>query len=191
MSWHHIIPFSLMRDVWNRLVEQHIATQLSEARVALPQYLLLCDRSQPNLYDLIDRMRAENTAQRRAGHNQLRQLDVLEVLQLTTAAVWPAWNSVEGPTRERRSDDPGDHYIDRFTAGLSAAEAARMREIETLFGQFQSFVNGGSLRALARILTTARGFVSCDFPIRFRPDMWVQDAVTGLWSKRRDTSVGH
>jgi hypothetical protein len=62
MAWHHIIPYPVLRDVWNRLVDQHIATQLAEARVAIRQYLLLCNRNQPKLDDLIDRMRAESLA---------------------------------------------------------------------------------------------------------------------------------
>ncbi len=190
MAWHHIIPFSMLREVWNRLVDQHIATQFAEARVAIRQYLLLADRNLPNLDALIDRMRAENTEQRRAGHHLLPPLDVAEAHQLATAAVWPAWNAVEGP--QRRSDDPQNRYFDRFTFGLTAEEGARMRVIETLFGQFQMFVGAGpapgpgSLRTLAQAASTARPVVGCDLPIRYRPDMWVQDGP-GLWRKRRDT----
>lgn len=153
MAWHHVIPFSVLREVWNRLVDQHIATQLPEARVAIRQYLLLADRNLPNPDDLIDRMRAENTSQRRAAHRELRPLDVGEAHRLATAAVWPAWNAVEGP--RDRTDDPQDRYFDRFTSGLTVEEATRMKSVETLFGDFQRFINAGpapgagSLRALA------------------------------------------
>ncbi len=58
MAWHHIIPFSVLREVWNRLVDRHIATEAGEARVAIRQYLLLSDRNLPGLEDLLDRMRA-------------------------------------------------------------------------------------------------------------------------------------
>jgi hypothetical protein len=188
MAWHHIIPFSLLRDVWNRLVDRHIATQLAEARVAIRQYLLLSDPNQPDLETLIDRMRAENTDQKRAGHHQLQPLDVSEAHLLATAAVWPPWNAVEGP--QRRSDDPQDRYYDRFTSGLTAEEVARMRQIETLFGRFQSFVNAGpapgadSLRALAQAASMARPILSSCLPIRYRQDMWVSDGG-GLWRKSR------
>jgi hypothetical protein len=154
MAWHHIIPFSILRDVWNRLVDQHTATELAESRVAIRHYLLLCERNLPNVDNLINRMRAENTDQKRAGHAQLRPLNVAEGLRLATLAVWPPWNVVEGP--RLRSDDPYDHYFDRFTCGLTASEAARMKNIETLFGRFQMFVSVGSapsansLRALTR-----------------------------------------
>jgi hypothetical protein len=189
MSWHHIIPFALLRGVWNRLVDQHIATELAEARVAIRQYLLLSDRNQPNLDALIDRMRAENADQKRASHNKVEPLSVSEAHQLATAAVWPPWNAVEGP--QRRSDDPQDRYFDRFTFGLTADEPARMRAIETLFGQLQIFVNAGQapgaghLRGLAQSASLARPFVICDFPIRYRPEMWVDDGA-GVWRKRRD-----
>lgn len=188
MAWHHIIPFSLLREVWNRLVDQHIATELAEARVAIRQYLLLADRDLRDVDALIDRMRAENRAQKRAGYH-LQPLSVSEAHQLATAAVWPAWNCVEGP--QRRSDDPHDRYIDRFTSGLTADEAARMRMIELLFGQLQAFANGSrspgssALRALAQAASGARPALRCEVPIRYRPEMWIQDTA-GRWCKRRD-----
>ena len=188
MAWHHIIPFSLLREVWNRLVDQHIGTQLAEARVAIRQYLLLSGRNQPDLETLIDRMRAENTDRQRAGHNRLEPLSVAEAHRLATAAVWPAWNAVEGP--RRRSDDPQDHYFDRFTFGLTPQETLRMTVIESLFADFQAFANSGrapgaaGLRALTRAVSAARSVVWCDLPIRYRPEMWV-DEGGGLWRKRR------
>lgn len=189
MAWHHIIPFSLLREVWNRLVDQQIATELAEARVAIRQYLLLSDRQLSNVDALIERMRAENTNQKRAGHYHLQPLSISEAHQLATAAVWPAWNAVEGP--QRRSDDPQDRYFDRFTSGLTAEESARMTVIEVLFGQLQAFANAGpspgsgSLRALAQAASRARPIVCCDLPVRYRPEMWVEDGA-GLWRKRRD-----
>jgi hypothetical protein len=189
MAWHHVIPFSVLREVWNRLVDRHIATQMPEARVAIRQYLVLADRNLPNLDGLIDRMRAENTSQRRAGHNELRQLDVAEAHRLATAAVWPAWNAVEGP--QHRIDDPRDRYFDRFTSGLTVEEAARMKAIEALFADFQRFINAGfepgpvSLRALADAVSRVRPIVSCDMPIRYRAELWV-DEGNGRWRKRRD-----
>ncbi|MGC4050729.1 MAG: hypothetical protein QM757_15240 [Paludibaculum sp.] len=186
--WHHIIPFSLLREVWNRLVDQHIATAIPEARVAIRQYLFLCDRNLPNTDSLIERMRAENTQQRRASHNQPVPLDVAEAHRLATAAVWPAWNAVEGP--QRRSDDPRDDYFDRFTVGLTAEETARMRAIEVLFRDFSRFAGTdrapgpSSLRALGEAASCARPAVWCDLPIRYRAEMWVQ-GEGGFWRKRR------
>jgi hypothetical protein len=188
MAWHHIIPYWLLRDVWNILVDRHIATELPDARVAIRQYLLLSDRNQPNVDSLIDRIRAENN-KKRAGHSQLRPLDVIEVHRLNTVAVWPAWNAVEGP--RRRSDDPQNRYFDRFTSGLTAEEAARMKAIEGLYEKFQAFVNSGaapgpaSLRALSQVASAARPIICCDRPILYRPEMWV-DGGGGVWRKRRD-----
>jgi hypothetical protein len=188
MSWHHIIPFSVLRDVWNRLVDQQISTQVPEARVAIRQYLLLSDPNMAKADELIDRMRAEN-AEQRGGGQQLRPLDVAETNQLATAATWQAWNVVEGPTA--RVDDPRDHFFDRFRAGLTAAELTRMRAIERLFQGFQAFVASGpapsatALRTLADLVSMHRAHVRWDLPIRYRPEMWVEDN-TGVWRKRRD-----
>lgn len=189
MAFHHIIPFSVLREVWNRLVDRHIETQFPEARVAIRQYLLLCDGKIPGIDALVDRIRSENTAQRRASHHNLQPLDVAEAHRLSTAAVWPAWDVVEGP--QRRSDDPGDRYLDRFTSGLTLDESVRMRAIELLFHDFERFVHAGpapgpdTLRTLAGAVSNARAVLACDTPIRYRPEMWVKDGPSA-WRKRRD-----
>ena len=188
MAWHHIIPFSLLRDVWNRMVDQLVATELGEAPVAVRQYLSLADRNLLGLDRLVDRIRAENP-KRRASHNVLPPLDVAEALELQTAAMWPVWNVVEGP--RRRSDDPQNRYFDRFTAGLTNEEAGRMRAIEGLFDTFQDFAGAGpapgaiALRTLSQELTAVRPFLLCAGPIRYRQEMWVEDGA-GVWRKRRD-----
>jgi hypothetical protein len=138
---------------------------------------------------LIDRMRAENTTQRRAEHSRLEPLSVLDVNWLATAAVWPPWNTVEGP--QARSDDPQDYYVDRFTAGLTPTEADRMRAIELLFPHLESFVRAGpapgrsSLRDLSQAVLRARRALDCALPISYRPEMWTQDGAGGLWRKAR------
>jgi hypothetical protein len=190
MAWHHIIPRSMLRVVWNGLVDQHIATETAEARLAIRQYLLLADRSlAKNIDALIDRIRAANTDQRRASHHPLHPLSVAESNQLKTAALWPAWNAVEGP--KQRSDDPQNRYFDRFTAGLTPEEAARMRAIEVLFGHLHAFTKAcpspgpADLRSLAQAASLARRVLFCDLPIPFRPEMWVHEPG-GQWRKRRD-----
>ena len=189
MAWHHIIPFTVLCEVWNRLVDQLIKTQLPEARTAIRQYLLLCGAKQSSLEALIDRIRAENTDQKRAGHHHLPPLDGGEALQLQTDAVWPPWNAVEGPRGEIRTDDPANRYLDRFTGGLTPQEAIRMRAIESLFAQLQVFLGAGpapgagSLRALAQAASTARPYLGQAPPIPYRDEMWVKDGAG--WRKSR------
>jgi hypothetical protein len=191
MTWYHVIPYSLLRDVWNRLVDQHIATQLPEARVTIRQYISLVDSRVVNVDELVDRIRAENTTQRRAAHNTLRPLDVAEANQLAAAAVWPAWDVVEGP--RARSDDTRDQSLDRFTAGLTASELSQMGGIERLFRAFTTFAQAGSgsgaisLSALSQAMATERLIVSRDLPIRFRAEMWTKDGLP--WRKRRATDA--
>lgn len=191
MTWYHVIPYSLLRDVWNRLVDQHIETQLPEARVAIRQYLSLVDPHVVNLDELVDRIRAENVTQRRAEHNPLKPLDVVEANQLAAAAVWPAWDVVEGPSA--RSDDTRDESLDRFTAGLTNNELGQMRGIDRLFTAFSTFVKAGlgpgatSTKALSQAMATERPAVARDLPIRFRTEMWIKDGLA--WRKRRATEA--
>jgi hypothetical protein len=186
MTWHHIIPCAVLIAVWNRLVDAHINTAVPEARTAIGQYLRLCDGGLPNLEDLVDRIRAANETQRRTIHHQLRPLDVAEANQLQTAAMWPAWNAVQGP--RNRSDDPQDRYFDRFTAGLTAEEKSRMNAIEMLFGQLQTFaaiqVDPATLRALANTASIARSTLGRAVPIQYRADMWVEERDR-RWRKNR------
>jgi hypothetical protein len=188
MSWHHIIPASVLAGVWNSLVDRHVGTHLPEARVALRQYTLLASRNLPDVDRVLDRMRAGSMPRPRTGHGPLAALDVVEVHQLTTAVVWPPWNIVEGPSN--RSDDPKDECLDRFTYGLSAGETTSMRAIELLYSEFENFPNAGSvpgpaaLRALSTAISRYRQFLICDGPIRYRPEMWVRNA-DGSWRKRR------
>jgi hypothetical protein len=197
MAWHHVIPYSLLRGVWNRLVGQHIATDLPEARVTIRQYLSLCDRGLQGIDEKLDKMRFEDEERRRAGHYRLEQLSTPEVNELQTAAVWPAWNIVGGPTGTSRRDDPEklDLDIDRFMVGLRPPERDRMRTIEDLSTRLQAFVDSGpepdgaALHTLSSDITLARrlsgnNLVGCDLPIPFRPEMWVQESG-GLWRKRR------
>lgn len=175
MARHHILPYNTLRDTWNHLVRAFTSSQLAEARTAIRQYLGTCNHTLGNVDTLLDRMRAN-------------QLTVSECNILAETAVWSAWNIVDGPSR--RSDDPGDSYMDRFTFGITPAEFRRMRAIEELYLALRAFVGApeptaGSLRALTGHLSVARmSFAFVDRPIPFRADMWEHDGH-GLWRKRR------
>jgi hypothetical protein len=66
-----------------------------------------------------------------------------------------------------------------------------MKSLEALFGDFQIFINAGpnpasgSLRALGDATSRVRSIVSCDLPIRYRAELWV-DEGGDRWRKRRD-----
>jgi hypothetical protein len=199
MARHHVIPYPILRDVFNRLVDLHIYTDRPEARVTLRQYLSLCSRRLEHLDEKLDKMRFEDADRKRAGHFRLESLDTDEVNDLRTAAVWPAWNIVEGPHGDRRSDDPkdseGDLVLDRFMVGLEPAERDRMRTVENLSPRLKTFLEStpdpdlSALHALSSDITLARrlsgnDLVGCERPIPFRPEMWVKES-DGLWRKRR------
>ena len=199
-AYHHMIPAGMLQEVWNRLVDQHVNSVIPEAGLAIRGFLLLCCSHAKREFDidnLIDRIRAQESDQKRAGHAPVKPLDEVEVYYLQTAVIWPPWNAVEGP--ENRADDPNkgrpgslgrgqfrDQDFDSFTLGLSPQEAARVATIEMLFRQFKAFLESvpgpESLRSLAKAASHARPILACDFPIRFNPEMWVKD--TAGWRKR-------
>lgn len=170
MSFHHIIPRSVLIRVFNRLLETHTHSAEAEARTCLFQFLALCNRNHPDLERTADRLRTNPAAPRRAGHNPLTLLSVPELTALHSTVIWPAWDVVEGPSK--RSDDPRDHYLDRFTVGLKPDEALQMRAIETLYPGLQAAIASGPSGALSAALRAARMTLNRESPIRFRANMW-------------------
>lgn len=181
MAFHHIIPRSILIRVFNRLLEAHIHSAGSEARTCLYQFLALCNRNHPGLERIADRLRTDPSAPRRAGHNPLAPLSVPELTEVHRSVIWPAWDVVEGPAQ--RGDDPGDYYMDRFTAGLQADETLQMRAIEALFPALEVAANSGPSAALTSSISAARNALNRPTPIRFRADMW--DLSTRPARKRR------
>jgi len=175
MARHHILPYNVLRDAWNNLVTAVVETQDQEARVAIWQFVMLCDPRYPAIEPMLERLRAD-------------QLDVVECNALGTIAVWSPWNIVDGPSN--RSDDPGDAYLDRFTFGVTRAEFQRMGALERLYDALMFFNNvvpppAANLAMVTEAIRIARlefGFV--EVPIPFRTEMWEQQPG-GLWAKRR------
>lgn len=175
MARHHILPYNTLQDVWNRLVRSLVDTELAEARVAARQFLTMCNRKLTNIDTLLE--------QTRRG-----QLTVVDCTTMEESAVWAPWNIVDGPNR--RSDDPGDSYVDRFTFGITPEEFSRMAVIERLYLTFEQFSrvaqpDEAEFRMLVDSVSVARmslGFV--ERPIPFRPEMWEREA-DGRWHKRR------
>jgi hypothetical protein len=194
---HHIIPKTILRDAWDRLVTVFLDSQWPEARTAVRQYLLLCGVRAPNLENLIDRIRAVQRAQRRASHHELPLLESYELEPIRTAVIWPPWDLVAGPEGKFRADDPelvNRDRFDRFTTGLTVAEAARMREIDSLFRQIQLFLTinpttPASLRTFVQEVNRCRQTLGDCSPIPYRPDMWTQDP-DGKWRKARAAGGG-
>jgi hypothetical protein len=176
-DWHHILPASILRDVWNSIVMQCRNTQEQQARRAMFQYLRLCDSKLAGIDETIQRLR-------------VRQLTEAENTVLRQTAYWPPWDIVEGPTP--RSDDPRNQ-LDKFTVGLTPAEQERMRSIERLCPKFSSFLtlgntlNAAALSNLADTCAEARPRLACDQPIPFREEMWERDG--GTWRKRRSAAA--
>src|SRR3954465_5869791 len=118
LSWHHIIPHSLMRDTWQALAMNRTANKCS---VALESYMRLLRVDRPR--EALKAMMSD-------------QLSPEQQETLDRKLTWASWNIVEGPSF--RTDDPEDAF-DEFTAGLTESERSRQQRIKSLFLELQIF----------------------------------------------------
>lgn len=187
-TWHHLIPAALLLRVWNRLLDLYLATQWPEARIAIRQFLALCNRKLSGVDELLDRMNERIRTQRRDRQVILQELEGGDTTLIEAAVIWPAWNAVGGPSN--RSDDPKDGNVyDKFRVGLMQDELHRIQAIELLLEEFRFFLNATSagqpvLRRLASAIQALRPLIVCDDPIPFRDSMWIK--VDGSSRKRRE-----
>lgn len=187
-TWHHVIPYRILRDIWNYLSVQFVLTDQGEFRVALRQILQMSAPKQPitELERQLDRLRLERTDRRRSGPlAALVPLERHEVTALQTLAVWPSWVAVRGP--RNRSDDPGDDGPDYFWAGITEAEKVQMGAVQELFDPMAHFAllpSPSNLSALLFKIGQVRPRLREARPIPFRPAMWVRDD-DGKWTKAR------
>lgn len=173
-GWHHIIPFSLLKGVWNILCDRYVDSAEAAARTAIRQYLSTLNSRIEGVDDLVDRMRAE-TGQSIAKHNPLKPLSYVEILSMHSAVTYPAWGLVEGPTT--RPGDPENEF-DRFEIGLTPQEVGRMAVLKKLFEKLREFE--GSPHPPLDSLIGAIRVAAIDLrhvvePIHFRRNMWVED----------------
>lgn len=163
LSWHHIIPNSMMRDSWQALI---VNRDQGKCRVALESYMRLTRIDQPR--DWLKCIMRD-------------QLSFEQQLELDRKLTWPNWNIVEGPYY--RSDDPKDQRsLDEFTSGLTRSEWNRQKRIKDLFTALQIFnraTGGGKFSedaatGVASVMNNVeRTLLSGDI-IFFRAEMWTE-----------------
>lgn len=184
--WHHIIPYSALRNCWNALATHH--EQNRKAAIALQIFMRMLGFDQPRVKGLLAIMAAG-------------RVGVIEQQEIETAVAYPPWDIVEGP--KNRADDPDDDF-DEFTAGLSPAERNRMGKLQSLFEGLKIFNQAASgvgdlqdrvfVTAANEMSQVERNLQECTRFIPFRPAMWqmVQPAgqpdplpAAAVWKKRR------
>jgi hypothetical protein len=191
MTWHHVIPYSVLRDCWNALAN-HQRTN-SKARVSLQIYMRLLGFEHASAKALIKAM-----ADGALGSGAQERIE--------TAVAYPPWDIVEGP--RNRVDDPGDDF-DEYSAGLSATEQSRHEKLHSLFNGLKilnrategvgelddrMFVKvANDMFVVERNLQNAKQF------IKFRESMWRMIEPPGriplipaaaAWRKKRSLKPG-
>ena len=173
---HYILPYSMVREAWNRVVTCLETTELPEARVTARQFTRMSNPHLPEVESLLDSVKTRSLTF--GAHDKLLQ-----------SVAWAPWNVVDGPAN--RSDDPEKRAfkLDRFVVGVTAAELARMSVIERLYHAVERFNNSrvpsAALKDLSGEIVIARATLgSVEKPIEFRPRMWEREE-SGKWRKRR------
>lgn len=161
LNWHHVIPFAMMRDVWQALV---MHPDLGKCKVALISYMRLIGITTPRQYL---KMMEEG------------QLPFDQQEELDRRLAWIPWNIVEGPAY--RVDDPKTNTsLDEFTAGLTITEWKRHQRIRELFIAFKNFNPAVAARrmtpeeagSVTEVMNNVERTLVAGNLIRFRPAMW-------------------
>jgi hypothetical protein len=159
MDWHHIIPWSVLRNGWKTLAK-------SKEWDVLAAWMALFG-SIDNANELLGRMKNST-------------LTGVEGDKIGAEICWPKWNLVEGPHNELREDDPGDKSMDTFT-GIHVPNNLRKRclllmAVNTLLKSYSPPSTENTKQNQSKYLINAfRNMIPFrNTPItRFNPDLWV------------------
>jgi hypothetical protein len=191
MTWHHVIPYSVLRDCWNALANHQ--RKNSKAKVSLQIYMRLLG---------FDHARAKVLIQAMADG----VLGSAAQEQIETAVAYPPWDIVEGPAK--RSDDPEDDF-DEYSAGLSATEQNRHEKLQSLFHGLKVFNRASAavgeiddqvfVKVANDMFVVERNLQNAEQVIKFRQSMWQMIEPPGqdpplpaaaTWKKRRALKPG-
>lgn len=168
MTYHHVIPYNVLRDTWTKLIDNGKWDLLKE-------YMNLLQMKSTYYSALIKK-------------SELTKAEDRDEIDLLLS--WPKWNLVEGPTGANRSDDPGEGF-DEFDGGLTKKEKELMQKIKILY-EFMVRITEerGALstdlcsKFKTQCKDTAKAVKSSKI-LRYRPGMWEKDPVRpALWKKK-------
>ena len=191
MTWHHVVPRSLLRHSWNTLARHQ--SKSDQARNALHTFMRIVGFTHAEAKELLKTMTA--------GTVTWEQRERIGV-----SVGYPPWDIVEGPSN--RSDDPEDSF-DEYVTGLTPAEASRQTRLQSLFSGLRIFNQAttrvGTLDAhvftalFTQLCTIERTLVDVKAIIPFRQSMWEVTPRPGnvelvpaaaRWRKRRAAKAG-
>jgi hypothetical protein len=176
LAVHHVVDWALLRDVWNRMVEdKHYAT--------ICAWLYAVGFDVNNVF--YETQKAQTPAL--IVQTMMRGADIGEVAdpdEIHQRVTWSTWNLVQGPKESTRTDDRGN-FNDSFAdvAGVAEEERAYLRCTDTVDTVMRGFnlsaaVDGGRASQLTKALLAVNRSAKV---IKYRPEMWVGSA--GKWRK--------
>jgi hypothetical protein len=176
LTWHHVLPWRLLRDFWNAMVE-HQHWNVAEELAWLSAY-----GTRNEISKHVKSMEKKAFCDRQNENS------------LAAKLCWRGWNIVEGPSN--RADDPGDKY-DNFVkvTGLTSWQQERMvhlHQVHQLMSEF-STAYVGNQRVGNDVARELAGFARHhkNSPlITFNEDMWIIVERAGIGKDGRLKSGG-
>ncbi|MGD1927108.1 MAG: hypothetical protein ACFB03_23420 [Paracoccaceae bacterium] len=170
LAFHHICDWALLRDTWNRLVDdKHYATiccWLYAVGFDVKNTYHETGEPQTPVAIATQIMKGEDV------------YDVADADEVHTRITWSTWNLVEGPKEDTRSDDRGNFH-DRFSnvrGGISESERADLTGPDRLYS-IMSGLNLSQPIPLLKAIDLSKALMSVNRKakvIKFREQMWTK-----------------
>ncbi len=162
LTWHHNIPWSLLRDSWNivytfcspavigDLFDLYAAGNPTRIRLHTLKAKLLYIREaigpsasngSSGTYEKWMARVADGAESHLVHLAEENQLSVDEWDALYSIVAWQSWNIVEGPKESVRTDDPGSTGFDDFR-GADPGNTVRFNLVNSLFTTLDGLVKG-------------------------------------------------
>ncbi|KMZ12100.1 Phage lysin [Candidatus Burkholderia humilis] len=149
LAWHHIIPYSTLRNFYNSMVERRRLSRFRSFLIVfqsqIPQYAQQVDLSDPcDPRRVNDTNAAVNAVFAMANSGRLmHNSNYSQIPDFNSFAEWYAWipgNIFIGPDGNHRTDDPGD----RFESGAVTIVGQRNFDIlSAINNNMTRYINGG------------------------------------------------
>jgi hypothetical protein len=170
LSRHHVIPYNVLRDFWNRLL--FIDQNYSIAKGFLEEIAKNIARY-PTNYGRVDIQWVADAA-RSIGNGELNQLTNEAFDSFRAVYAWLPGNLFEGPDENIRTDDPGG----RFECGAGSIVGDPFNALQTACRDMREYTRNGDRGLARKIMPTLVALARRTTIIKLDRTKWIRGGVT-------------